>query len=474
MNTIITIICSSAFGAVISFLFAWITNRKSNSLNYITDERRKWRDKIREIIIGIENSKYKGKGNKNINKYLIQLEVNINPYGKYSRLDYIRDGHIWDKIKKTGQVKTEIEFENDKNVLLEYLELMLKKDWERSKNEVRGYSYSMACIGIGAFFAAFYWITYFYIFQLDAIPPVIIFITLNLSSLFFMKYFFVDELDVIEKNKKRMPIKLMIKKERKIKRITIQGASFMLFIILFNMYIGGYSVPRDIAQNMQYCKEGEQLYLYCNLDKNMMSNLEENMQSLITDEVVLVNSKFDLPIEPQRVTEKDTILVKAIERSISFWSLMIFELAISIPVIGMIFSFKLSEETRKYEREIDKIKSLERFKHGNIVEQLDNFMSRIDFANNNCKKTNPTYLGIVYSFLNDIKVNLNNEIIKNDMLYGTIEEYDDMIQKKENLEQIKVIMKQLKQINRTLSDKKKNEIYNHVKQSVAGLQLKNG
>lgn len=155
MNTIIAVIGSSAFGAVITFLFTWITNRKSNTLNYITDERRKWRDKIREIIIGIESVKYAGKGNKSINNYLIQLEVNINPYGKYNRMDYVRDGHIWDKINILRETKTEIEFENNKNTLLEYLKLMLKKDWERSKNEVRGYSYIAASIGVMAVYTVY-------------------------------------------------------------------------------------------------------------------------------------------------------------------------------------------------------------------------------------------------------------------------------------------------------------------------------
>lgn len=98
-------------------------------------------------------------------------------------------------------------------------------------------------------------------------------------------------------------------------------------------------------------------------------------------------------------------------------------------------------------------------------------MSRIDFTNKDYKKTNPIYLGIVYSLLNDIKVYLDNEIIKNDMLYGTIEEFDAMVLFKENLAKIKLIMKQIRQINKTLFNKKRNKIYNNVKQSIADLQL---
>lgn len=75
--------------------------------------------------------------------------------------------------------------------------------------------------------------------------------------------------------------------------------------------------------------------------------------------------------------------------------------------------------------------------------------------------------------LNDIKVNLDNEITKNDMMYGTIEEYDAMILKKENLVQIKLIMKQIRKIHKTLFNKRKIELYNTVKQSMVDLQLSN-
>lgn len=472
MNTILAVIGSSAFGAVITFLFTWITNRKTNSLNYITDERRKWRDKIREIIIGIENVKYTGKGNKSINKYLIQLEVNINPYGKYDRMDYLRDGHIWDKIDKLGESKTEIEFENSKNTLLEYLELMLKKDWERSKNEVRGYSYIVASIGVMAVYTVYYLIYYFYILKLNAVPPIIIFILLNGICLLFVKFYLVDEIEINSNNNKRMPIKLMIKKERKENRIIIRGTLILSAFILFNIYyFGDYIILRTVKNNITYSVEDGNIYLYSNLDTNLVYGLEENLQSLISDKVVMVTGKCDLSSLPQRDFRYDEFIIKAIKNSILVWYLIMIALSIAMPVIGMIFSCKPKGEVRKYIREINKINILIKFKQGNIIKQLNNFMSRIDFTNRDYRKTNPTYLGIVYSLLNDIKVNLDNEIIKNDMLYGTIDEFDAMALYKENLVQIKLIMKQIRQINRTLLNKKRNKIYNSVKQSIADLKL---
>jgi len=472
MNTIIAVIGSSAFGAVITFLFTWITNKKSNSLNYITDERRKWRDKIREIIIGIESVKYAGKGNKSINKYLIQLEVNINPYGKYNKMDYVRDGHIWDKINKLSESKTEIEFENNKNTLLEYLVLMLKKDWERSKNEVIGYSYIIAIIGLMSIYIVYSFIYYFYILKLNAVPPIIIFFILNSIYLFYLKYFLVDELDNNSNNNKRMPIKLMIKKERKIRSILILGTLVLIIFVLFvNIYVVDNYIPSVVNNNMAYCIENGNMYLYSDLDSNLVSGLKENLQALVSDKVVLVSGRYDLPGIPQRDTRYDEFLIKVIKNSILVWNIILIVLAEAIPMICMTFLRNQKAEVGKYTIEIEKINTLIKFKHENIIKQLNNFMNRIHFTNKDYKKTNPIYLGIVYSLLNDIKVYLDNEIIKNDMMYGTIEEFDSMALCKENLAQIKLIMKQIRQINKTLFNKKRNKIYNKIKQSIADLQL---
>lgn len=473
MDMVIAIIGSSAFGAVVSFLFTWISNRKSNSLNYITDERRKWRDKIREIIIGINESSFEGKKNKNINKYLTQLKVNINPYGKHNKIDYAQDGHIWEKIKKFDELQTEIEFENTKCDLLEYLELMLKRDWERSKNEVRGYSYAIACVAIMTIFTTLYLYLYFYVFRLHNVPTVIGLIAINWVPIFFEKFFLIDELDIIEKNKKRMPIGLMIKKERKTRKIAVQGALCMFFVIVFNIAIVESVFPRAIAQNMLYCKEKEQIYLYSGLDSNLVTGLQKNLQILVDDEVVMVNDKSDLPIEPERNNENDKILVEAISNSIIFWSWIISMIAILIPVFGMIFSIKSTEDDRKYTRAIEKANLIERFEHENIFQQINDFMDRISYLDKKLKKANATYLGIIYSFLNDIKVNLDYEINKNDMLYRNIDEYDDIVQKKDKLNKINEAMKQLRHINRAVTCKKKNEMLESVKQCIINMQSTN-
>lgn len=350
---------------------------------------------------------------------------------------------------------------------------MLKRDWERSKNEVRGYSYAIACVAIMTIFTTLYLYLYFYVFRLHNVPTVIGLIAINWVPIFFEKFFLIDELDIIEKNKKRMPIGLMIKKERKTRKIAVQGALCMFFVIVFNIAIVESVFPRAMAQNMLYCKENEQIYLYSGLDSNLVTGLQKNLQILVDDEVVMVNDKSDLPIEPERNNENDKILVEAISNSIIFWSWIISMIAILIPVFGMIFSIKSTEDDRKYTRAIEKANLIERFEHENIFQQINDFMDRISYLDKKLKKANATYLGIIYSFLNDIKVNLDYEINKNDMLYRNIDEYDDIVQKKDKLNKINEAMKQLRHINRAVTCKKKNEMLESVKQCIINMQSTN-
>lgn len=70
----------------------------------------------------------------------MQLEVNINSYGKVLEDDYEKDSHIWREIEEIKKIKDEGEFYLHKELLIYYLSLMLKEDWERSKQEVKGYS----------------------------------------------------------------------------------------------------------------------------------------------------------------------------------------------------------------------------------------------------------------------------------------------------------------------------------------------
>lgn len=116
----------------------WLNNMQSGSFQYITGERKEWREKIRVIIEKIDQCEYGGVGEKEIYQYLTRLEVNINPIGKHNPYNYAQDGHIWESIKKLREVEEEEEFNKQKRLLISYLSLLLKENWERSKSEIRG------------------------------------------------------------------------------------------------------------------------------------------------------------------------------------------------------------------------------------------------------------------------------------------------------------------------------------------------
>lgn len=139
------ILGSAVIGSLVSSLFSHLTNRKNSTLQHITEERKIWREKIRKISEDLEEARFK---DKKINRLLVQLEVNINSYGKVAKDDYEKDSHIWREIEELKRIDKEEEFnihnkrefELHKELLIYYLSLMLKEDWERSKQEVKGYS----------------------------------------------------------------------------------------------------------------------------------------------------------------------------------------------------------------------------------------------------------------------------------------------------------------------------------------------
>lgn len=134
MNTdqIITLLSGAGLGAVLSAFLVFINNSKKNKLDFITKERSEWRREIKSIIVDLLS------GNNRSNA-ISRLETQLNPYGKYieeSKYEfYMNDGHIWKIIDN-------FDYSNkNAKILVRYLELLLKYDWERSKREV-SFSYN--------------------------------------------------------------------------------------------------------------------------------------------------------------------------------------------------------------------------------------------------------------------------------------------------------------------------------------------
>lgn len=142
MTDIFEIIFTSG---IISVIISYLIFQKGNQLKYITEERQKWREKLREIARDLSNAK-----GAEIFCLLTELKVRINTYGyantdgKKSDEDFSHDAHIWDIIAEIEGLKEE-ELNDDspklkkyRNFLIDYISLLLKDDWERSKHEVSG------------------------------------------------------------------------------------------------------------------------------------------------------------------------------------------------------------------------------------------------------------------------------------------------------------------------------------------------
>ena len=138
--SLIEVLLSSA---VIVAVIQYFQGEKNNKLQYITEERAKWRKEIKEIISEIRIADFQ-----TIGKILTDLGKNLNAYGycpdgryENDKLDFLKDEHIWremDIIQKAVNEHNMPNFEKSKGNLIHYLFLLLKFDWERSKQEIKG------------------------------------------------------------------------------------------------------------------------------------------------------------------------------------------------------------------------------------------------------------------------------------------------------------------------------------------------
>lgn len=93
-------------------------------------ERAEWRKTMRDLAIKIEST------NIVTVQQQAQIRNNINPYGvgtsKSDNEFFLKDGHIHEVLDK---LKANCKDQKSIKKLVKYLALLLKYDWERSKNE---------------------------------------------------------------------------------------------------------------------------------------------------------------------------------------------------------------------------------------------------------------------------------------------------------------------------------------------------
>ena len=144
--------------ALITGLFSLILSRRSARIDNITQERSKWRNKIREICADIQIV-----DTERLFQTLQQLKLHINAYGypfnikamKFGAVNILSDSHIWTIIfrieneiklkgKKGNKPETvENNLKQECDLLVNYLSLLLKYDWERTKNELNKSIYTI-------------------------------------------------------------------------------------------------------------------------------------------------------------------------------------------------------------------------------------------------------------------------------------------------------------------------------------------
>jgi len=145
------ILGSASVATLISCIFSFFIGRKRNKLEYITQERGKWRTGIKDLVRKIAGFSYEEKDG--FLACLQELRVNINILGIDPLEKSIeKDSSIWVIINQfeRNEIKKK-DFEETKRRLISNISLMLKLDWERSKSEVKGVYYSLIESGLVLF-----------------------------------------------------------------------------------------------------------------------------------------------------------------------------------------------------------------------------------------------------------------------------------------------------------------------------------
>ena len=149
------IFSAAAIAALVSGFVTLIKSKQDNVVGNITKARAEWRDELKAALLELEERWEDGALTKQTQLTLSHIESLLNPYGKYreeiqfdSKNDslgrigklpeneeryFIEDGHIWTAIRTLKEFPCAEHFET----LKDFVQLLLKRDWEHSKAEVK-------------------------------------------------------------------------------------------------------------------------------------------------------------------------------------------------------------------------------------------------------------------------------------------------------------------------------------------------
>lgn len=129
-----------AVATLIGTILIFIQNQKVTNSNYLKDDAQNRRQQLQKIVLDLY--KYKGelrgiRDKKTLLHLLNKLKLFLNPNGKRVRFrgdyKYSVDGHIWRVIYQLEKIDLNTYLEK----LIDYLEILIKFEWEKDKNRMR-------------------------------------------------------------------------------------------------------------------------------------------------------------------------------------------------------------------------------------------------------------------------------------------------------------------------------------------------
>lgn len=479
MNQLITILSSSVVAALITAVFAYIQNRRTNSINYITGERKLWRDKIKTLAEDISKCKYHGTKDKDISVCLVRLQMNINTYGKVKKNDYIHDSHIWDIIDRIQKADSEEAFEADKELLLYYISFMLKEDWERSKREIRGDFCKMGYIIIYILLSAIWAWFYFGILNLQDIALFLIVEVLLLFPFLSVFYLFNDSADMVV-DKKIITVKKRIKNK---KHISVNGIGVCILLVIYMLIfcgIGYCVIPKQFINNFEYSYDNDVLRICTHLNNSRFNGLEGILEGCFDEDekIVFVDSfeeNYKLYRLPKEINNKIFINVKA---QIAIFDMlgMLFLLYTIISVGAAIWlSINLYSEKTRLPDAIHKITYL----------SMDNYIKDLFEANRVLTKIRQMddktlqswefelLLGFGYSLLFNIKKYINSKLADFEKTASCLEECEKYIELKGKQMVINNCIKIINKMSGRHKSKKKKELLNELEHQLSTTNICN-
>ncbi|ASA56710.1 hypothetical protein [Vibrio gazogenes] len=144
---------SSVFAALVTAFFTRRSHEETIALKYITEERAKWREKIKETMVSLNEAvnspQLNGERLSKTRKASTYLKLSLNPEPEHTI-----DREILECIKRLCNEPNYERF----CILEERVSILLKHDWERAKSEARTPmpSLTLATFMIGLVWCVFY------------------------------------------------------------------------------------------------------------------------------------------------------------------------------------------------------------------------------------------------------------------------------------------------------------------------------